>query len=255
MSRVAILQSNYLPWRGYFDMIAKVDEFIVYDSCQYTVNDWRNRNQVKGRDGLIWLTVPVLTKGRTGQLITDAAFAETNWATKHLSTIRQTLGRAPHFDTIDELLSRTLETSIGTGRLHQVNVALLRALAGALQLDTRLTLDSDYGELDGERSARVAELAGRAGATSYLTGPRGLDYLDPAPFDERGIALEVIDYSTLAPYPQLFGEFAPAVSVIDLLANCGPESPAQLTSVVRRVERAGEQLLPGDVLATDGGSP
>jgi hypothetical protein len=123
MSRVAILQSNYLPWRGYFDMIAKVDEFIVYDSCQYTVNDWRNRNQVKGRDGLIWLTVPVLTKGRTGQLITDAAFAETNWATKHLATIRQTLGRAPHVGSVDELLATTLEASIGTGRLHEVNVA------------------------------------------------------------------------------------------------------------------------------------
>lgn len=252
MSRVAILQSNYIPWRGYFDMIAKVDEFVVYDSCQYTVNDWRNRNQVKTRQGLVWLTIPVLTKGRTGQLIQDAEFDDRSWAKKHLRTIQQALGRAPYYEVVEQVVVPTLEQAVATGRLHDVNVALLRSISDELGLRTTITLDSAYGPLEGSPTERVAELADRAGATSYVTGPRGLDYLEPEPFESRGIALEVMDYSTLQPYPQLFGDFEPTASALDLLANCGPEAVAHLTSTVRTVERVGDQLEAGSVVSTSG---
>ena len=78
--KVAILQSNYIPWKGYFDMIASVDEFILYDDMQYTRRDWRNRNQIKTAQGLKWLTIPVCVKGKYYQKIRDTEIAKSNWA-------------------------------------------------------------------------------------------------------------------------------------------------------------------------------
>ena len=59
MKKIAILQSNYIPWKGYFDIIQKSDVFVIYDEVQYTKNDWRNRNLIKTPNGLEWLTIPV----------------------------------------------------------------------------------------------------------------------------------------------------------------------------------------------------
>ena len=240
MKRVTLLQSNYLPWRGYFDFMAKSDEFIVYDSCQYTVNDWRNRNQVKTRDGVRWITVPVVTKGRFGQRIVDAEVVDHRWVKAHRATVAAALGKAPFGRTTVELLDDCYERASKTRLLHEINVIFLEAIHASFGFDCRLTDDSAYAVETLEElapSARVAELVRRAGATHYLTGPRGLDYLELSDFDERGIAVEALDYSTLAPYPQLFGEFVDHLSAVDLLANTGPEAASYCTSTVREVAR------------------
>ena len=83
MTKVAIVQSNYIPWKGYFDLIAAVDEFVIYDDVQYTRRDWRNRNKIKTPHGLLWLTVPVQVKGKYLQRIRDAEIADPNWAKEH----------------------------------------------------------------------------------------------------------------------------------------------------------------------------
>jgi hypothetical protein len=238
LKRVTLLQSNYLPWRGYFDFMAKCDEFIIYDSRQYTVNDWRNRNQVKTRDGVRWITVPVITKGRFGQRITDAEVVDHKWIKSHLATVAAALGKAEFGKQTLEVLDECYELSVKTRSLHEINVGFLEAIHTALGLECRLTDDSVYGidEIsDLSPSAKVAELVQRAGGTRYLTGPRGLDYLDLADFATRGIAVDVLDYSTLGPYPQLFGEFVDHMSVIDLLANAGPKAASYLTSTVREL--------------------
>jgi hypothetical protein len=244
VKRVVVLQSNYLPWRGYFALMALADEFVVYDTCQYTVNDWRNRNQVKTAQGLVWLTVPVLTKGRTGQRIVDAELSDRAWMVKHRRTVEQAVGRAPHAAGLVELLAGAYDELGDATHLHDVNVHLLTRLRDALGIDTPITLDADYGELDGDPSERVAELVTRAGGTSYLTGPRGLDYLEPGRFAARGIDLEVVDYGRMSPYPQLHGDFVGTVSVLDLLANCGPSSRRFLDPAVRAVEDVGGARRP-----------
>jgi hypothetical protein len=240
LKRVTLLQSNYLPWRGYFDFMANSDEFIVYDSCQYTVNDWRNRNQVKTHDGVRWITVPVITKGRFGQRITDAEVVDHKWIKAHFATIAAALGKAAYGKQTLDLLGECYELSAKTRSLHEINVTFLEAIHSALRLECRLTDDSAYGidTIDDlSPSAKVAELVHRAGGTRYLTGPRGLDYLDLADFATRDIAVDVLDYSTLAPYPQLYGDFVDHLSVIDLLANAGATSASHLTSTVREVPR------------------
>jgi hypothetical protein len=81
--KVAILQSNYIPWKGYFDLIHMVDEFVLFDTAQYTRRDWRNRNVIKTRNGLLWLTIPVAVKGRYLQTIQQTEVSEPSWKEHH----------------------------------------------------------------------------------------------------------------------------------------------------------------------------
>jgi hypothetical protein len=239
LKRVTLLQSNYLPWRGYFDFMAKSDEFIVYDSCQYTVNDWRNRNQVKTATGPRWITIPIITKGRVGQRIAEAEVVDHKWVRTHLATLSDSLNKAPFGHEVVDLLRGCYERSLATRRLHEINVDFLSAVRRYLGLECRISDDSAYdvdGLADLPRSAKVAELVHRAGATRYLTGPRGLDYLDVDEFISRGVAIDVLDYSTLEPYPQLYGDFVGNVSIVDLLAYAGDGASTYLTSTVRAVE-------------------
>ena len=96
---ICINQSNYIPWRGYFDLIRKSDEFLIADSVQYTHKDWRNRNQIKTQSGLIWLTVPVGNSGRlsTCQRIEETRIADPRWAVKHLASFRHAYRKAAFF--------------------------------------------------------------------------------------------------------------------------------------------------------------
>lgn len=84
----AILQSNYIPWKGYFDLIQMVDEFVLYDNVQYTKNDWRNRNKIKTPNGTQWLSIPVRGESLT-QLIQDTKVVNNNWRKKHWKTLLQ----------------------------------------------------------------------------------------------------------------------------------------------------------------------
>jgi hypothetical protein len=99
MKRVAIVQSSYIPWKGYFDLIRAVDEFVLYDDVQFTKRDWRSRNRIKSAHGLLWLSVPVSVKGRFKQRICDTEISERGWGEKHWRAIRHAYARAPNFVT------------------------------------------------------------------------------------------------------------------------------------------------------------
>jgi hypothetical protein len=182
--------------------------------------------------------VPVITKGRFGQRITEAEVVDHKWAKTHPATLTTALSKAPFGAPVLDLLGDCYTRAAKTKWLHEINVAFLETIHGFLGFDCRLADDSEYGvdnlgELSA--SAKVAELVHRANGTRYLTGPRGLDYLEPTDFSERGIAIDVLDYSTLGSYPQLYGEFADHLSVVDLLANTGAASATHLTSTIREV--------------------
>ncbi|MBK0391932.1 WbqC family protein [Ramlibacter algicola] len=220
--RVAIVQSNYLPWKGYFDLMASVDEFVLYDDVQYTRRDWRNRNQIKTPQGLQWLTVPVKVKGKYTQAIRDTGIdLGTPWAADHLKAIALNYRRAPHFGDVMPWLEGLYADL--PPMLSQLNERLLRAIAARLDLSTRLTDSSQY-RLEGDKSERLASIAQQAGASVYVSGPAARSYLDESVFHARGMTVEWFDYSGYAEYPQLWGDFVHAVSVVDLLLNCGPDA-------------------------------
>ena len=223
MKRVAILQSNYIPWKGYFDLIASVDEFIFYDDVQYTTNDWRNRNRIKTPQGVRWLTVPV--KRRFPQTIREAELDGGAWVAKHTGSLSQSYARSPHFEEVFALLRPAYER--GHTLLWKLNHELLGLVCGYLGIGTRLSDCRDY-RLEGGTSERLAGLCRQAGAGEYVTGPAAREYLDEAPFRAAGVQVSWFDYAGYPEYPQPWGPFEHRVSVVDLLFNCGPASPRYL---------------------------
>jgi len=226
LKRIAILQSNYIPWRGYFDLIAFVDEFIIYDDMQYTKNDWRNRNRIKTSQGLQWMTVPVLAKGRSHQKIRETLIDGTHWAKKHWRTLEVNYNTAPHFAEIADWLAPIYLEERHTN-LSVLNRRLLEAICGYLGIVTRLTNSWDFELADG-KTERVANICYQAAATEYVSGPSARSYVDERVFDELGIRVTWFDYDGYRDYTQLWGAFEPAVSILDLLFNIGAEAPEYL---------------------------
>jgi hypothetical protein len=229
---VVVIQSNYIPWRGYFDIIRRADEFIQLDSVQYTKHDWRNRNVVRSETGPRWLTIPVSVSGLGGQSIDQARAVRTDWAEKHIEALVFHYRHAACLDEVGPWLFDRLRAAAALPTLSESNRLLIDAICAWLGITTpirRCTEILDRGEMrDLSPSARVARLCAAAGATRYLSGPTARDYLDHAPFEAAGIAVDWMDYAGLPPYPQAWPGFEPAVSVVDLLLNTGADAASFL---------------------------
>ena len=223
--RVAIIQSNYIPWKGYFDAMAAVDAFILLDEVQYTKRDWRNRNRIKPASGPQWLSVPVQVKGRFHQRIDETLVADPDWAASHWSTLRSVYRRAPHFDAVAEWLE-PLYTA-GHERLSDVNRALLEGMRDALGIETPLRWSTEYAA-HGERGERILSLCKAAGADEYVSGPAARSYLDETAFAAEGIGVRWLDYDGYREYPQFGDGFEHGVSALDLLFHTGPDAAGYL---------------------------
>jgi len=230
MKKVAIVQSNYIPWKGYFDMIAAVDEFILYDDMQYTRRDWRNRNQIKTPQGVQWLTVPVLVKGKYHQKIRETEIDGNVWPAAHWKALVQNYRRAPHFREIASWLEPLYLEQKFTN-LSQLNFRFIRSICDYLSINTVITTSWDYTLLSG-KTERLADLCVQAGGTEYVSGPAAKSYVDEKIFSGFGVKLTWFDYAGYPVYPQLWGEFTHRVSILDLLFNCGKESPRYMKYVV-----------------------
>lgn len=225
---IAVVQSNYIPWKGYFDLINSVDEFILYDDVQYTSRDWRNRNTIKSPDGLIWLTIPVQVKGKSFQKIKDTVVADDKWARDHWRSIVHNYSKASYFLEYKELFQE-LYSGPEDKFLSQINYRFITAICRILGISTTISWSMDY-HLSGEKNQRLVSLCQQAGATSYLSGPAAKAYLDEESFRQHGIAVAYIDYSGYPEYQQLYPPFESHVSIIDLIFNEGSNATKYLKS-------------------------
>jgi hypothetical protein len=225
---VAIVQSSYIPWKGYFDLMHSADLFVLYDDVQYTRRDWRNRNRIKTKDGVQWLTVPVETKGHYQTRIRDIRVSDPGWGARHLARLRHAYARAPFLAAYAGVLEE-LYLGTATSYLSEINRRFLAALAELLGIATPLAWSDDYRLVEG-RSERLLDLCRQAGARRYLSGPSARAYLDEAIFAREGIEVVYADYAGYPEYPQLFPPFDHHVSVLDLLLNVGPEAPRYMKS-------------------------
>lgn len=230
--KVAIVQSNYIPWKGYFDLIAAVDEFILYDDMQYTRRDWRNRNQIKTPQGLQWLTVPVKVKGKYHQTVRETEIEDVDWAKMHWKSLCYNYRRAKHFEaTAQKLEPLFLQTRYS--HLSQLNRTLIEWVCSQLGIKTKISNSWDYQLIEG-KTERLADLCVQAGADEYISGPAARGYIDETIFVRRGITLTWFDYAGYPEYPQLWGDFVHTVSILDLLFNCGNEAPKYMRYVCMR---------------------
>lgn len=221
---MSIVQSAYIPWRGYFDLIGLADEFVLYDVVAYSKNSWRNRNRILAQEGAQWLTIPVKTAGRFGAPIDSIEVADRRWALRHWKSIAGCYARAPHFHTYHDLLRDLYEQAAAERLLSRVNELFLRRLAEVLGILTPIRRADEF-DLPDDRILRLVAICEQAGADAYLTGPAARAYLSEEPFRERGIVVNWMDYSGYRPYRQCWDHpFVPDVSVLDLLLNEGPES-------------------------------
>lgn len=224
--RVAIIQSCYIPWRGFFDLIGRCDEYVIYDRAQFVKRHWHNRNRIKTAAGPEWLTIPVISKGRYEQPIDEAKIAGP-WAEKHWRTIELAYRRAPFFSVLAPVVRGWYDRAANETLLTEVNVLFLAEIAKLLGIGTRIVRDTVYPAC-GAKTVRLLEIARAAGADRYLSGPSAKVYFDEPLFADAGITVEWMAYQGYAEYPQLYGPFEPAVSVLDLLFNVGADAPRYL---------------------------
>lgn len=218
--KVAILQSNYIPWKGYFDLIASVDEFIIYDDMQFTKNDWRNRNKIKTPKGVEWISVPV--GQNIDRTIREVEITDIRWQIKHWKTLSANYRGAPHYKSISEILEPVYLTKQHQN-LSLLNKELIEVVCRYLNIGTVLKNSWDYTLVAG-KTERLVDLCLKAQATTYVSGPAAKDYLDVRMFEDKGMSVCWYDYSGYPDYPQLWGPFEHGVSILDLLFNCGPDS-------------------------------
>jgi hypothetical protein len=226
---VAIVQSCYIPWKGYFDLIGLVDEFVLYDDRQYTRRDWRNRNLIKTPQGPRWLTIAVQVKGRYHQRIDETLVADREWGRQHWERIEHNYAGAPFFAEYREPFE-SLYLNLHEERLSAINRMFIEAICDVLGIRTRISWSTDYAA-EGDKTERLVSLCRATGATGYLSGPRAKEYLDEDAFAKAGVSVKYIDYEGYRAYDQRFPPFDHHVTVLDLIFNTGSEAPAYLKSL------------------------
>lgn len=217
---VAIVQSSYIPWKGYFDLLRRSDIFILYDNVQYTRRDWRNRNIIKTPQGPIWLSIPVKVKGKYHQLISEVETVDQDWPIRHWKTIEMSYRSAPYFEEMRLPIHSLFEECRSVCKLSDVNSIFINGLAKLIGLNTTILRSSDYKKICG-KTENLVQLCMEFNAHTYLSGPSAKNYLDESLFESSGINVHYMDYSKYPTYPQLHGAFDHQVSIIDLLMNTG----------------------------------
>ncbi len=222
MKKVVILQSNYIPWKGYFDLIRDADLFVFYDDVQYTKNDWRNRNKLKTAQGPRWITIPVGIDAN--RLICEVAMRDTGWQKSHWDTIRQLYAKRPYFAHY-----RPFFEDVYLGRewhnLSALNHHLIQRISHDLLGITTRFDDSRHYQVQGQRLDRLLDLVVQTGATHYISGPAGANYIEPERFAALGVELQFKSYAGYPEYPQDHPPFEHGVTILDLLFNVGPSAP------------------------------
>lgn len=228
---VVILQSNYIPWKGYFDLIAVADEFIIYDEVQYTRRDWRNRNKIIVNGAPHWLTIPVQSKGNFATPIDQIRVDGADWAANHWRTIEMSYRRAPYFHEAGPLLSGAYERAASIELLTEINEMFLRLIAGILEIKTPLLRSRTVPRATSDPTDRLIELCKARDATHYVSGPAARSYIDRDKFDRAGIALSYANYQGYPQYEQAASVFDHGVSMIDVLFRCGNGARDHLKSL------------------------
>lgn len=239
---VTIHQPEHLPWLGFIDKMRQADVLVLLDSTQFAKDDFQNRNRIKTQSGPRWLTVPVYKAGRSEQLVSDVEICnDRNWRNRCWSLIYQSYRDAPYFQEyapfFEDLYSREWT------QLAALNETIIQHLRDVLGLETELVKASELGVwVKGPTQVNLT-ICQEMGADVYLSGKHGRDYLDESEFAVHGIRVQYQDFRHPT-YPQLWGDFLPQMSSIDLLFNCGESALEAIKGANRCTASASEPGAP-----------
>lgn len=229
MKKAIITQSNYIPWKGYFDSIRQVDVFVVYDDMQYTKRDWRNRNLIKTPQGLKWLTIPVEVKGKYYQKIKDTKIADRYWNLSHWEVIKQNYKTAEHFKQVSDWLE-PLYRNCNYEYLTDVNMHFITEVCRFFNIQTEIKFSSEY-ELAEEKTRRLVDICRELKVSDYYTGPAAKSYMVEEMFTNENIRIHYWDYSSYPEYDQLYPPFEHGVSIIDMIFSLGNMTYSKLKNL------------------------
>lgn len=214
-------QPTYLPWLGLFHKIAISDKFCYFDGVQYQIKDWNNRNKIKTNAGPIWLTVPVLTSGYREKKICEIEINNSvDWRRKHWNSIYINYKKAPFFEKYASFFEDVYKRDWKL--LSELNEYMLKWFLKELRINVDYCKASDL-DFEGHKSDLVLDMCKKIGADVYIFGSLGKDYADKKSFSKENIELYFQDYKHPA-YSQLYGDFVPYMSILDLMFNCGEDS-------------------------------
>ena len=222
MKKITITQSNYIPWKGYFDGINMVDEMVIFDDMQYTKRDWRNRNQIKTPNGLQWLSIPVEVKGKYFQKIKDTKVSDKNWPVDHWNIIRQNYNKSKYFSEYKDVFE-PLYLNMNLEYLSEINFQFIKIICDLLKIKIEFKWSSEFELLD-EKTERLVGICKQEKATDYYSGPAAKAYMNEELFRKNDISVHYFNYSDYPVYNQPYGEFSHSVSILDLLFNEGKDS-------------------------------
>lgn len=224
---VSIHQPAYLPWLGYFDRLVASDAHVVLDHVQFEKNSFINRNKIRTRQGWGWLTLPILTAGRFGDLpINQVEIAnETPWASKHWTALRMNYGKSPFFPEHADFFQTIYQRR--WNKLVDLTGQITDYLVEAFRITTPRYFSSEL-KVGGKKDELVLNICRRLGAKVYLSGPMGRNYLREEMFQDAGITIRYHDYSHPT-YPQTYPGFESYMAAVDLLFNMGQRSLENLS--------------------------
>lgn len=229
MKKIVITQSNYIPWKGYFDAIAIADEFVVYDDMQYTKRDWRNRNFIKTPQGLKWLTIPVDVKGKFFQKINETKVSDSNWNKEHWNILNQAYSKSKCFTEVKDFVQE-LYMTVDSEYLTDINVHFLKGICEYLEINKQFKLSSEF-ELKEERTERLLDICLQLSGTDYYSGPAAKGYMNEEIFVNSDINIHYFDYSGYREYEQLYPSFEHGVTILDLIFNEGDKAKYFLKNI------------------------
>lgn len=219
--KIAIHQSQYIPWPPYFKKIATADIFVVMDNVQFQKNGVQNRNKVRNKEADFWLTVPV--KGQLTDTIQDKEISNDQWKSKHWKSIQASYRNSPNWGLYEaeiyDLYSREYST------LHEANNAFFHFFLKKLDITTRIVYLSEL-KVEGVKSDLVLDICRSLDAEVYLSGWGSRDYLNEESFEAEGIRIRYQE--SVAPvYQQFHGSFIQGLSTMDMLLNVNQDELQQ----------------------------
>lgn len=217
MTKVVILQSSYIPWKGYFDLVNDADIFVFLDDVQYTSRDWRSRNKIKTKDGAQWLSVPV--GNNRDKLINEVSINDGNWQVKHLKRIVSSYSKSAYFDELASIIN-DIYIEHEWDNLSKMNQYIVKKLANALSISTTF-IDSSALDSAGKNQFKLLEIAKLMNADEYISGPSAKSYLSEDLFKDEKIKVTWKEYDNYPLYNQLYPPYEPHVSILDLIASVG----------------------------------
>ena len=188
--KIAILQSNYLPWTGVFELIDSVDKFVFYDNVQFTKQDWRTRNKIKTDNDNLWLSVPIQRQKLKTNIVDIKICNEINWKKKHYKSFCQYYSKSKYFNEYKYLLDFYL---LEWEYLYKLNRYTTEKISRALNIDTKFYYSEDF-EVSGNPTEKIIQVVNQLGGDTYVSGMAGRNYIDESLFTD--VKLEYIEYKT-----------------------------------------------------------